>query len=161
MEFSSTDEVSADGNCIIEAILFESNYAIASLQDVSGGASSLIFECVDNKTPGEGGLAKEFGTFVFLCQLTELHFDLSGGDNKLGLFVAKPQEPATNVRCYGNAAVRAIVNSCQSIMDRMIISETRRVFGRAGSLGVEVVLPYTWHSGKNGSVGSNLQTHYR
>ena len=66
---SSTDEVSADGICNIEAILFESNYAIASLQDVSEGASSLIFECVDNRTPGEGGLAKEFGTFVFLCQL--------------------------------------------------------------------------------------------
>ncbi len=90
-----------------------------------------------------------------------MHVDLSGGDNKLGLFVAKPQEPATNVRCYGNAAVRGIVNSCQSIMDRMIISETRRVFGRAGGLGVEVILPYTWHSGENGSVGSNLQTRYR
>ena len=69
-----------------------------------------------------------------------------GGDNKLGLFLGKPQEPSTNVRCYGSADVRVIVNSCQSIMDRMYFSSTKMTFGKPGDVGVEVELPYTWHS---------------
>ena len=66
------------------------------------------------------------------------------GDGRLGVFVAK-QTP--NVRCYGTAAVTAIVNSCQSIMNRMDVSREIRNFGRAGS-GLDVELPYTWRSGQ-------------
>lgn len=66
------------------------------------------------------------------------------GDGRLGIFVAK-QTP--NVRCYGSAAVRDIVVSCQSIMNRMDVSKEIRSFGRAGS-GLDVELPYTWHSGQ-------------
>ena len=70
----------------------------------------------------------------------------AGGDNNLGLFLGKPQEPSTNVRCYGSADVRAIVNSCQSIMDRMYFSNNKMTFGKQGDVGVEVALPYTWNS---------------
>ena len=70
--------------------------------------------------------------------------DVSSGDGRLGIFVAK-QKP--NVRCYGSAAVRAIVNSCQSIMDRMDVSNEVRTFG-TGGIGVDVELPFTWHSGQ-------------
>ena len=55
-------------------------------------------------------------------------------------------EPTANVRCYGSAAIMAIVNSCQSIMDRMDVSDTVRTFGRGE--GVDVKLPHIWHSGE-------------
>ena len=74
--------------------------------------------------------------------------NLSSGDGSLGLFVAK-QTP--NVRCYGSAAVRAIVNSCQSIMDRMDVSKEARTFGIGGT-GVNVELPYTWRSGEEAAL---------
>lgn len=74
--------------------------------------------------------------------------DTSSGDGNLGLFVAK-QTP--NVRCYGSAAVAAIVNSCQSIMDRMDVSKEARTFGIGGT-GVNVELPYTWHSGEQAAL---------
>lgn len=77
------------------------------------------------------------------------------GDGRLGIFVAK-QTP--NVRCYGSAAVVAIVNSCQSIMDRMDVNEEVRTFG-TGGIGVDVDLPYTWHSG--GQAASRVRYHYR
>ena len=66
----------------------------------------------------------------------------SSGDGRLGVIVAK-QTP--NVRCYGSAAVMGIVNSCQSIMDKMDVSEEVRTFG-TGGIGVDVKLPYTWSS---------------
>ena len=69
---------------------------------------------------------------------------ISSGDGKLGIYVSK-QTP--NVRCYGTAAVPGIVNSCQSIMDGMDVSKNVRTFG-TGGVGVDVELPYTWHSGQ-------------
>lgn len=66
------------------------------------------------------------------------------GDGKLGIFVAKR---TPNVRCYGTAAVPAIVKSCQGIMNRMDVSNEVRTFGIGGA-GVDVELPYTWHSGQ-------------
>lgn len=69
---------------------------------------------------------------------------ISSGDGKLGISVSK-QTP--NARCYGTAAVPGIVNSCQSIMDNMDVSKTVRTFG-TGGVGVDVELPYTWHSGQ-------------
>lgn len=70
--------------------------------------------------------------------------DICSGDGRLGIFVAK-QTP--NVRCYGTAAVKGLVKSCQSIMDRMDVSNELRTFG-TGGLGASVELPYTWHSGE-------------
>ena len=79
--------------------------------------------------------------------LTQLEINgLAGGDNKLELFLGNPPEPSTNVRCYGSVDVRAFVSSCQSIMDRMSFSSRKSVFGKRGDVGVEVELPYTWHS---------------
>ena len=106
------------------------------------GAYRVIQKCVEQKSPGGGGIAKELGE----CALPGLRqrTDMSSGDGRLGIFVAK-QEP--NVRCYGSAAVRAIVNSCQSIMDRMDVSKEVRTFG-TGGIGVDVELPFTWHSGQ-------------
>lgn len=40
-----------------------------------------------------------------------------------------------------------IVSSCESLMDKMNVSTATRVFGRSG-VGVDVELPYTWHSGE-------------
>ena len=71
-----------------------------------------------------------------------------GGDNKLGVYVALPMESPTNVRCYGSAAAAAILESCQSILDKMDVSNLRTVFGRSGTAGPHVELPYTWQSGK-------------
>lgn len=68
----------------------------------------------------------------------------ASGDGRLGVIVAK-QTP--NVRCYGSAAVMGIVNSCQSIMDKMDVSKEVRTFG-TGGVGVNVKLPYTWYSGE-------------
>lgn len=117
--------VSSDGTCIIEAILGPGDTsARASLEDVAMGAYKVVQQCVERKTPSEGGIAKDLG------------------DGRLGIYVAK-QTPS--VRCYGSAAVTAIVNSCQSIMDRMDVTNELRTFGTAGT-GVVVELPYTWHS---------------
>lgn len=111
--------VSSDGTCVIEALLGpRSTFARASLQDVAMGAYTVVQKCVEQKTPGEGGIAKELG------------------DGRLGIFVAK-QTP--NVRCYGSAAVAGVVKSCQSILDRMDVSSEVRTFRREG-------LPATWYS---------------
>lgn len=102
--------------------------AIASLEDVARGAGGVILQCIQERKVSEGGVAKAFG-----------------GDNKLGLLVAKTSEAATKVRCYGNTATMNIVSSCEFLMDKMNVSTATRVFGRSG-VGVDVELPYTWHS---------------
>ncbi|CAD6588724.1 MAG: hypothetical protein ASARMPREDX12_003424 [Alectoria sarmentosa] len=118
----------ADGTCVIQTrVLPGYTSAEASLQDVALGAIAVMTECVQKKTPSEGGLAKNIG-----------------GDNKLGLVVAKPYEAAKNVRCYGDVATMVIVNSCQNIMDKMDVSNSPRIFGIGA--GVDVELPYIWHS---------------
>ena len=65
----------------------------------------------------------------------------SGRGGTLGVFVAK-QEP--NVRCYGDAMVEAIVNSCYLIFETMSIDEDVRSFGIGGS----VPLPWTQRARK-------------
>lgn len=65
----------------------------------------------------------------------------SDPEKSLGVFVAK-QEP--NVRCYGNARVMAIVNSCYTIFDTMPIDENVLSFGNGG----QVQLPWTQQAGK-------------
>jgi len=55
------------------------------------------------------------------------------------------QEP--NVRCYGDADIVGIVNSCQTILDRMTISDQMHSFG--SDPDVDVQLPYTLRSRKN------------
>ncbi|KAF6232075.1 hypothetical protein HO173_009669 [Letharia columbiana] len=120
--------VSSDGTCIIAALIGpRSTFALATLQDMAMGANTVIQQCVEQKSPNEGGIVKELG------------------DGRLGVIVAK-QTP--NVRCYGSAAVMGIVNSCQSIMDKMDVSKEVRTFG-TGGVGVNVKLPYTWYSVDN------------
>ena len=52
----------ADGTCIIEALIGPgSTSARASLLDVTKGAVAVIRRCVEQRNPGEGGLAKELG----------------------------------------------------------------------------------------------------
>ena len=116
------------------------------------GAYAVVQNCVE-KTPGEGGMAKELGECAPSISLVRPKANKCSGDGRLGIFVAK-QTP--NVRCYGSAAVVAIVNSCQSIMDRMDVSSEVKTFGKGG-LGVDVELPYTWNSGEQScSEGSTL-----
>ena len=53
---------SADGTCIIEALIGPgSTSSRASLWDVTTGAVTVIQRCVEERNPGEGGLAKELG----------------------------------------------------------------------------------------------------
>lgn len=94
--------VSLDGTCYFEAIVYKGTSAVASMHDVANGALAVIVKCIGEKNPSEGGVAKDFG-----------------GENRLALFTASSLEPATKVRCYGSAEMTAIVNSCQTIMDRM------------------------------------------
>ena len=61
------DEILVDGNCVVETLLFNgANSAVASTRDVAVATSGLINECVGKKTPGEGGLAKQFGKVLVL-----------------------------------------------------------------------------------------------
>lgn len=113
--------VSLDGTCIIQPIIppgSASTVGRASSAELVLGAGAIIRVCVDKSNP-QGGLGKEFSR---------------GGS--LGVFVAK-QEP--NVRCYGDALVQAIVNSCYLIFETMPIDENVRSFGVGGS----VPLPWT------------------
>ncbi|CAF9943463.1 MAG: hypothetical protein ALECFALPRED_000407 [Alectoria fallacina] len=61
--------VSSDGTCIIEALLGPgSTFARASLQDLAMGAYTVVQKCVEQKSPGEGGIAKDLGecaAFIF------------------------------------------------------------------------------------------------
>ena len=60
----------ADGTCIIEALIGPgSTFARASLQDLAKGAYTVVQKCVEQKSPGKGGIAKELGecaAFIFL-----------------------------------------------------------------------------------------------
>lgn len=103
----------------------------------------MVQKCVEQKSPSTGGVAIELGKCAGFHPCWE-RLMISSGDGRLGIFVSK-QTP--NVRCYGTAAVPAIVDSCQSIMDGMDVSKTMRTF-RTGGVGVDVELPYTWHSGQ-------------
>lgn len=49
-------------------------------------------------------------------------------------------------RCYGNAGVMGIVNSCRTIMDKMDVSDQKQLFERGH--GADVELPYVLNSGK-------------
>ena len=68
--FDFTENLSGDGTCIIEAILFEAASAEASLLDVARAASGLIIECVEKRNPTEGGLARDFGRSPLLLLMT-------------------------------------------------------------------------------------------
>ena len=59
------DEILVDGNCVVETLLFNSaTSAVASLRDVALATNGLITECVKKITPGEGGLAQQFGEIL-------------------------------------------------------------------------------------------------
>ena len=143
------DEILADGNCIVGAGLdiLNRGSAVASLQDVALATGAVIAECVEKRNPSKGGLATNFGEILLVGFFCELGVNESvGGDNKLNVYVAKPDLPSTDVHCYGSVGVRGFVNSCQSILDGMDTEYKDRVFGKRGDVGVEIELPYTWHS---------------
>ena len=143
------DEILADGSCIIGAVLniLNDGYAVASLQDVALATGALIAECVEKRNPSKGGLAENFGEILLVRFICELGVNGSvGGDNKLEVFVTKPDLPPTDVHCYGSVGVRGFVDSCQSILDRMDTEYKDRFFGKRGDVGVEIELPYIWHS---------------
>ena len=122
---------------------------MASLQDVALATRVVMAECVKqrNPNPSQGGVAKNFGKILLVRFVCELGVNGSvGGDNKLNVYVAKLDFPSTDVHCYGSVGVRGFVNSCQSILDRMDTEYPDRVFGKRGDVGVEIELPYIWHS---------------
>lgn len=62
----------ADGTCIIEAILGPGDTsARASLEDVAMGAYKVVQQCVERKTPSEGGIAKDLGEGAASISLTK------------------------------------------------------------------------------------------
>ena len=123
---------------------------MASLQDVALAAGAVIAECVEKTNPSSGGVAGSIGKILLVRFVCELGVNGSvggeGGDNKLDVYVAKPDLPSTDVHCYGSVGVRGFVNSCQSILDRMDTDYPDRIFGKRGDVGVEIELPYIWHS---------------
>ena len=76
-----------------------------------------------------------------------------GSEGSLAVFVAK-QEP--HVRCYGDARVEGIVNSCYVIFETMPMDENARSFGVGGS----VPLPWTQRARKICS-NSDKSKHWR
>ena len=60
----------ADGTCVIQTrVLPGYTSAEASLQDVALGAIAVMTECVQKKTPSEGGLAKNIGQCLLLLSI--------------------------------------------------------------------------------------------
>ena len=149
------DEILADGNCILGAVLdiLNDGSAVASLHDVALATRAMIAECVEKRNPSKGGLATKFGEILLVRFVCELGVNGSvGGDNKLEIFVSKSDLPSTDVHCYGSVGVRGFVNSCQSILDSMDTEWKDRVFGNQGDVGVEIILPYIWYSSEQSVV---------
>ena len=75
----------------------------------------------------------------------------------MGISVTKGDP--SNIRCYGNADVKAIVSSCETILNSMVVDTQQQTFGvEAGS---SVPLPWTQQAGENSIPTSRTDLHLR